>query len=453
MSIKNYRHFSGTVPTIERSQIIACFGRYFDKVSIETNKIHLISKIAMLPLESFFRFDNLSNFLIDYNNSNSNYKHLKFDPLTEKNCIVIQIVKDSRFDSNISDIKYNYTKYSSYLVVYTIPLSYFLSVWSSNFEYSFVFEKLFSNSYNKEKDFYGYLNDTVFIFEDFNWVSIKEIFKSCNINISKGNSSRRNVLSTVDHNLSSFLFNVGVFFDNHIIYSSFDNLTNKNKNKNKNKLKDCKVYTSYSEYVTQISGNSTSFNEVSFLLLLSTMRNKFMIALKFYFKHVYLIHLVLGSKEGKLNKSELESEISEYLEEYKSELENKTKFLYKGNFFKDKAEQSYAMSYYQRDTLSALEQQFKELKFIIATLFEYVKEFFLIKTELKKKYEVGDYFIRNSFITKLSDLEQQMYNSIEDTYKKISIRAEFSSLNPFDEVETIRYRKKAAPTERVKAYT
>lgn len=87
-----------------------------------------------------------------------------------------------------------------------------------------VYEDILGNKFLKEKDFNEYLNDTVFIFDDLSWTSITLIFNTFDIDVSRGNSTRRNVLSTLDHNLSTFCFHVGIFFETNIIYSSFHSL-------------------------------------------------------------------------------------------------------------------------------------------------------------------------------------------------------------------------------------
>jgi hypothetical protein len=101
------------------------------------------------------------------------------------------------------------------------------------------------------------------------------MFKSRNINISKGNSSRRNILSTVQFNLSNFLFFIGVYFESHIIYSSFDSL-NLNKNPNGESIKI--IRNQDLEYVKLFNRSSYL---VSFILhyqvVLSNLNNLYLI--------------------------------------------------------------------------------------------------------------------------------------------------------------------------------
>jgi len=151
-----------------------------------------------------------------------------------------------------------------------------------------IYEDLLGNKYLKSKDFNEYLNDTVFIFDDLSWESIKLIFESFDIDISKGNSSRRDVLSTLDHNLSIFCFHIGVFFESNIIYSSFNSL-------NLNKYPNSEDFHLESEadakYIAEFNKSPV---EVSCSIWYSILERHMIDALNYSIKSYILIDLAIN---------------------------------------------------------------------------------------------------------------------------------------------------------------
>lgn len=67
-----------------------------------------------------------------------------------------------------------------------------------------------------------FLSDMIFHFENFSWFSILIIFKLFKVQLSGGSNNRRHILSSVHHNLSTFLFLNGIT-DCKSIYDSFKN--------------------------------------------------------------------------------------------------------------------------------------------------------------------------------------------------------------------------------------
>ena len=435
---------SSSVPLIDQKIIVACFARSYDIVSSENKVIHLISKAAMFPIWTKFRFNFLGWMLKNYNTENSKYTKMRFDPLSKKNIIVLTIEKDSVFYSKIEDknTKYIFQRYDDYLIVYTLPLSYFLNLWNITSDNYFVYELFLETRSNKEKDFNGYLNDTIFIFQDFDWLNIKEIFKSVKINISKGNSSHRDILSTVEHNLSSFLFNVGVFFDNHIIYSSFDNLKKLSKKNNVvAKSDDCKALDSYSQY---IKINDQNKDEIMFTLWFNTILGKFKLALAKYFTYLYCIDIAIHSLENKLDKSisnVSRYDIFEFIHKIylKNNIEFKTSLAFKDDSLINNEESVYIINMYKYKEISLLEQEYKELNKFILNLLNLEK----IIIAIENKFHILCVSKNNNLVEILRELEKELFNLMNEVHENLRISINTKSLMPFKEVdETIKHNKK-----------
>ena len=99
--------------------------------------------------------------------------------------------------------------------------------------------------WSKNELFYNQISNVLFIFYGFYWSNIIEIFKKYNINISSGNISNRNNLSTVQFKLSEILF-MSCFLEDVPIYKiinySKDILLNANAKFNKYKKKHKEFY-------------------------------------------------------------------------------------------------------------------------------------------------------------------------------------------------------------------
>lgn len=99
-------------------------------------------------------------------------------------------------------------------------ISYYLSPYSRNNEFELFLLELTSelSPSNNELTKNNILNNCYFIFEQTNWVSLQIIFRSLNIDLSGGSTSRRHLLSTADVHLSIFLNLLGIKIDS--VYKS-----------------------------------------------------------------------------------------------------------------------------------------------------------------------------------------------------------------------------------------
>lgn len=82
-----------------------------------------------------------------------------------------------------------------------------------------------SAEFKELKKLTNILNNALFVFEDMNWFTLQAFFKYFKIDLSGGSISKRQVLSTAQYNLSSFLINFGYtkqdVYDSYIMLKNF----------------------------------------------------------------------------------------------------------------------------------------------------------------------------------------------------------------------------------------
>nr|YP_009710654.1 hypothetical protein [Amanita inopinata]QFZ98603.1 hypothetical protein [Amanita inopinata] len=188
--------------------ILATFARSFDKYIPEGN-IHLISSIIYLQMENY-KLD--LEALKSYTNNNKTQRFL---------------FRIFLYPGDL-DFTYNSQEHGEYLTEYCINLPY---LFLSNREKGWIslIEEIVGDRLTDKKDFDNILSDSLFIFHDISWKIVKSLFKLNNIIVSGGSITKRNILTTVEYNLSFYLIVLGL--NTKAIYDSFliqENLLNIN---------------------------------------------------------------------------------------------------------------------------------------------------------------------------------------------------------------------------------
>lgn len=122
-------------------------------------------------------------------------------------------------------INYNLIYKGNYLDVYEVNLLEFFYKYENNDEYLLsVLGSLIGAPNDTSKRLFddAFLSKTIFHFENFSWFTILILFKLFNIKISGGSNNKRHILSSVEFNLSIFLY-MNEITDIKSIYASFKN--------------------------------------------------------------------------------------------------------------------------------------------------------------------------------------------------------------------------------------
>ena len=181
-----------------------------------------------------------------------------------------------------------------------------------------IIELIIGDVLSRSKDYNSILNNVLFVFIGLNWDIIKHIFKYCNIGLSGGTITKRNILSSVEYNLSTFLFMLGVKYKD--VYESFSIYSG---NKHKQLLLQDKFDDIKSEFQLKFDEYKLKTNKGLYISFLS---NLYEMKIKKLSQDILNLKLSIDTREGNISslKNTLKSKVEEITTK-KSEFSNSKK--------------------------------------------------------------------------------------------------------------------------------
>jgi len=202
--------------------IYCTFSRSYDKGTLKKNNVHLICSKYFMRVGLGEEQNNLYELgqILDKNpkllNNISNTGQL----------IIIRI------EFNFNKEYLSKQNFGNHIIEYHISLYNWIGFLSS-FKIENIdslLEIIIGDLKNQEEKFDSRLNNCLFIFEGFNFITIKNIHSKLGISISGGNTSNRGNLSSVHYRLSAILFLLGIKISQ--VYESYKELPLLDKNLN-----------------------------------------------------------------------------------------------------------------------------------------------------------------------------------------------------------------------------